>query len=279
MKYLLGVGLLLAEKYKKNPTIRISLDDLFLDEFELDINSKQPNFVSNFRYWGGDLSEEKIRFHRSHHHIKGECVLPINPPYTKSPKSIFLYELDELSLIDKEKLLIDISNDDSNYTNGFMTKSTLVDPRHIFLIPVKTLKYFAETSEAFYTNIRSIIPDGYKNKIHIKRDHKIDIGNHTDSYKVLYEVCDGYPFPFKFFWNGKALDQDYLLGGSGKLTVELNKNKQGNISFKTYDTEFVSFYRDHTCRVDGFMISEKFFSIARHKSFNKYLHENQRNTD
>lgn len=276
MKYLLGVGLFLAQKYKKNPMIRVSLDSSFLDEFELDINSKQPNFVSNSKYWGGDLSEKNIRFNRSHHHAHGDCVLPTQSPYTNCPKTFLLYELDELSLVHARNLVIDISNDDSNYTNGFMTNSTLVDPRYIFLIPVETLIHFVKNSENFYNNFRSMVPDGYNNKIHIKRDRRIDIGRESkDRYKVFYEVCDGYPFPFKFFWNGKALHQEYLLGGSGKLTVELDKNNQGNISFKTYDTEFVSFYRDHRCSVDGFMISEKFFSIARHESFNKYLHENQ----
>ena len=41
MKYLLGVGFVVTEKYKKDPIVRVNIDDTFIDEFTL---SKWPNY-------------------------------------------------------------------------------------------------------------------------------------------------------------------------------------------------------------------------------------------
>ena len=45
MKYLLGIGFVVTQKYKKDPIVRVSIDDRFVDEFTV---SESPDYDKNW---------------------------------------------------------------------------------------------------------------------------------------------------------------------------------------------------------------------------------------
>lgn len=49
------------------------------------------------------------------------------------PEKLFLFEIDEQHLHDR--IRIEVQNDNTNYTNGFMTKFSYLKFRHVFLVP------------------------------------------------------------------------------------------------------------------------------------------------
>ena len=138
MSYVLFLGFK-SSIYKKAPTIRISLDDFFLDEFVVESIKNDSNHedINNYQLYSNDF----IKIIK-----KQEKTNPIPPHkfYPKNLKNFFpnyenfrIFELDKKIIESKDdhKLLIEIFNNDSNYTNGFMNKSTLVALTNIHVIP------------------------------------------------------------------------------------------------------------------------------------------------
>tara|TARA_R100001377_G_C3174201_1_gene104197 strand:- start:133 stop:1083 length:951 start_codon:yes stop_codon:yes gene_type:complete len=247
MQYVLGVGFV-VEKYKKNPNVRIFVDDRLIDEYEitdhesvdrplefntlcyrlLDWDKKPPGaFVDKIKKLGEKVAYRNIGVYLNENQL--DPILPDNPRYLpdeslKSPKKFKLFTIDESVLKGKKKINLEIMNDDSNHTNGFMTRSTLIDPRHIFLIPVNHLKFFKADGETFHKNMGKIIPRKYSGSTTIR------------GFKHDVFVNAGYPFPFKYLWKGEAMSRDYTIGGSGTMSLEL-KEKNGIVIFDPYEEE------------------------------------------
>lgn len=259
MQYVLGVGFV-VEKYKKNPNVRIFVDDRLIDEYEitdhesvdrplefntlchrlLDWDKKPPGaFVDKIKKLGEKVAYRNIGIYlnenqldpifpdeeyleRNSHYVPG--TIPGSETDQNCPKKFKLFTIDELVLKDKKKINLEIMNDDSNHTNGFMTRSTLIDPRHIFLIPVNHLKFFKTDGKTFHKNMGKIIPRKYNGST-IIRDFNHDVF-----------VNAGYPFPFKYLWKGEAMATDYTIGGSGTMSLEL-KEKNGVVIFDPYEEE------------------------------------------
>ena len=52
MKYLLGIGFVVTQKYRKDPIVRVNIDDRFIDEFSLDDNPNyDKDWLLNFDPW------------------------------------------------------------------------------------------------------------------------------------------------------------------------------------------------------------------------------------
>ena len=116
MEHILIVGFY-AQIYKHNPTVRISFNDYFLDEYDL------PDHYT---------IEDRIPLRNK--------IDYINPPLLK------IYELN-LEKYQKLNIDIDIKNNDNNFSNGFMTRYTKVDLECLFLVPKKIFlnyKYYYE---------------------------------------------------------------------------------------------------------------------------------------
>jgi len=253
MKYVLGVGLL-VEKYKKNPNVKIFLDDKLIDDFEITNQNcleKVPH-LSAYHYEPSDVPvdipnvpdfqtivtslTDAIKKNQSAEvpkilkkmktTTKNEMIDFLNQnsePATyvknhpgvkdwmsamkaeKIPKCFKLYQIDEQELKAKTQISLCIKNDDSNASNGFLTRSTMVDLRHIFLIPIKYIKLFKDKGEKFWDNMKNIIPAEYNG-----------IG------QVMFNDYHSaaYPFPFRYDWNGKRTVA-YLHGGNGTLTLKI----------------------------------------------------------
>ena len=130
MKY--ALGLLFEFKYYKNPAnIKIFSNNQLIDDIDLteDINST-INLSSAtlcktlpvYKNWYYPCWEE-------------DDILPkLNKNYLrKIPEKIFLYTLDETIL--QNSIEIEITNNNTNYSNSFMTKWSSFTFKDIFLIP------------------------------------------------------------------------------------------------------------------------------------------------
>jgi hypothetical protein len=113
MKYVFGfnVGVKL---YKKFPTIQVFIQDRLIDEIQLDDSHAYTEF---------SLLDDDERLTNK----------PFKSLFNNVSKKIHLYILNDECLQDNIKLVV--KNQDSNYTNGFMTKSTIIRFSHIFLMP------------------------------------------------------------------------------------------------------------------------------------------------
>ena len=169
MKYVLG--LLFEYKYYKNPAnIKIFSNNQLIDEIDLteDINLKNIqiaddnislyNWCKNWR----DLTVEGT---------DSASELQI-------PDKSFIYTLDET--IVKNSIRIEVTNNNTNYSNGFMTRWSSVTFHEIFLIPTYYLNFenysaFAEKNRQIETNIHDSLrwPDEHR----IVKNGKLDLSN------------------------------------------------------------------------------------------------------
>jgi hypothetical protein len=278
MRYLLGIGFVVTQKYRKDPIVRINIDDRFIDELDV---QDSPNFdkdwILNFDPW-----IYKAPFTEWDNQRQPWLRIRLNQG--TFPKKFHLYLLDEEQLKNKKQLIMDIKNSDSNYTNGFMTKSTLLDFR-AFLIPLKYLKFFYHDGYKIRKEFNNaVVHDAFNSERHIA-DHSSQIKGEKRYYmasdrlahnlKFLRRV-EGYPFAYNSFWNGERLDK-WNFGGDGKLIINLLTKKSGIVMFDPCDEEVIQMQRgQHTDQYPGFYISHKFFRMVHENMFDKYLYnENQ----
>ena len=149
MKYVLG--LLFEYKYYKNPAnIKIFSNNQLIDEIDLteDINLKNIQ-----------IADDNISLYNWCKKWKG---LPVEgTDFTSElqiPDKSFIYTLDETTV--KNSIRIEVTNDNSNYSNGFMTKWSSFTFHEIFLIPTYYLNlenYIAFTKKL--KQIRDSVPD------------------------------------------------------------------------------------------------------------------------
>lgn len=279
MKYLLGLGFFLKEKYKNEPLVKISLDSTFIDEYHISENVQSSNkWLSDPTHWVYYQWTKKNWIWRSNN----QSVNPDNPldkTYPRLldtndidfPKRFKCYIIDQDLLKCSTKLICKVYNNDNNYTNGFMTKSTIVDLSKAFLLPCRYVDFFKKIEQK---NLRrefneKIVPSLYSYEgdsrernyqlIHTKRP------NDT-------KYSEGYPFQIKCNWNKQECEFPDSIGGTGVLSIPLKENQNGVVMFDQREQEHYDLYNSKI--IEGFPISEKFFSIADKISIDKYLYEN-----
>jgi len=127
MKYVLGLSF--EFKYYKNPAnIKIFSNNQLIDDIDLTEDIKLKTITPdelcknlpeyNKWYWPGwDTSIDSYNSFQ----------------YKKIPEKMFVYTLDETSV--QNSIKIEVTNDNTNYSNSFMTKWSSITFRHIFLIP------------------------------------------------------------------------------------------------------------------------------------------------
>jgi hypothetical protein len=120
MEYIFGFNIG-VQLYKNYPTLQIFTKNRLIDEFQLD-----KNYLFN-------------EFDRELFKRRGPTDKKYHPRYTNLKSRILkLYTLNDELVSDYIEICI--KNNDSNYTGGFMTKSTLLWFSNVFLIP----KFFLE---------------------------------------------------------------------------------------------------------------------------------------
>lgn len=142
-----------CDTFKRNPNIRIFFNDKFIDEYEI-----YPH-----RYISGD-----------------------NEPNLK------IYQLDLPHTIKENFIKLEIQNSDSNYNNGFMTKSTLLKMNKFLLMPVSDfdtgLAYLHKKKfNSYQLTQYDLIP--YTSWIDIENTHIEDV-YHQNIGNSGYFVCN-----------------------------------------------------------------------------------------
>lgn len=129
MKYSLIIGHQLFEKNNdKFPTVRVTLDGRFVDEFTCD-NEESTQL---------QLYEEKFVEIKGDHGYNFKQLRLFKTEY-RSPKKFTVIELDSSNWPSHSKLSIEVLDNASNYNNGFMTKRSMVLINPVFLIKTDLL--------------------------------------------------------------------------------------------------------------------------------------------
>jgi len=155
MNYILGIGLL-YKKYKKNAVIKLYMDDKLLDIYDLEKDvdpitvstTVVERFKKKFTWFNRDWFDRPDV-------MKLKC---------KIPRFLKIIEIEEEKLAEAGEFRIEVYNDDSNYTNGFMSKSSLIEPNFFILCPKELMKnngqFFYKFQENLYKKIVSKFEKG-----------------------------------------------------------------------------------------------------------------------
>jgi len=235
MKYLLVLGFA-CDVYRQKPRARIFFGDKLIDEYYI------PHHKDTLPTVIKKIQQDK--------HILQPFVGDFTNIKIKNFPPLRFYEIDIDTTLDRAELRIEIKNSDSNYTNGFITNSTLIKLQVCYFFPLhqKLLLRFRE----------------------IKNKNRL-----TQNYAWYWVYRNYYIFDLvvnrSLCWQGKngkivGSDRHYLeghsLGGDGVFTCELVKKYQILINKPKKSNRYNFDYR----LIDFFL--------------NKYKqHENQRNTD
>jgi hypothetical protein len=144
MKYIFG--LLFEYEYYKNPAnIKIFFNDHLIDDIDLTENINIRNIPFDPSWLPIDAS---IRRSKTWDFLK----------FLEIPEKVFVYTLDETII--QNSIKIKVTNNNSNYTNGFMTKWSSFEFHGIFLMPACYLNYKAyDEINVEQTNAKANIPD------------------------------------------------------------------------------------------------------------------------
>jgi hypothetical protein len=237
MRYLLVVGFA-CDVYRQEPRARIYVGDKLIDEFYI---RHQEDIIS-----------ADINNHYQNNHI----LKPIktNNFYIKNLPHLRFYEIEVEPYQNKLELRINIENSDSNYNNGFITKSTLLKLQIFYFFPYNK-KLLSILSKMMIKNRKN------KNNYAWHRRYKSQIFN-------LDYIAE---------WHGK----------NGKILESTNNN-----NFKNKQLKITNIGGDgvFTCKlIKKYKIFIAKFSKAHRYSLNRvfidYLydkyqqHANQRNSD
>lgn len=200
MKYIFGF-LANINIYKKDFNLRIFSDNTLIDDIDFTESiTSEHKIIENAeynRFTNYYLSAESQKRWRdwgmeSQHGI--ELV-----EGGKYPKQIFVYELNDQVL--GSSLSFQFNNMDTNYTNGFMTKSATMQLLHTFLLP----------------------------KDFLRMDKLQDLENRFDKERDPAWLIDPWPWPGTSGYyesvNGKVIDRSHMPvhGGKQKLILPIVK--------------------------------------------------------
>jgi hypothetical protein len=145
MKYLLVLGIIF-EKYKRPAKITITTENTFIDEFSLDEDKPgTQDFLEQITHNKDDMYKKHNRAR-----IEAQFINKLWPNYFK------VYELERLPLGDGIK--IQVENNNSDYTNGFMRKSSIIKFPIIAFFPKHLIAHNGKPLMDFMLNIE----DGFE---------------------------------------------------------------------------------------------------------------------
>ena len=156
MKYIFG--LLFEYEYYKNPAnIKIFFNDHLIDDIDLTENINIRNIPFDPSWLPIDAS---IRRSKTWDGLK----------FLEIPEKVFVYTLDETII--QNSIKIKVTNNNSNYTNGFMTKWSSFEFHGIFLMPACYLNYKAYDMDVCNNDI-----DNLQNEIKSHKDIRPNSGH------------------------------------------------------------------------------------------------------
>jgi hypothetical protein len=188
MRYLLVVGFA-CEVYRKEPRARIFVGDKLIDEFYIPPHKDTLTDNAKRKF----LQQLQPFSTKEHTNTR-----------TKNLPTLKFYEIEIEQNYNRLKLRIDIENDDSNSTNGFITKSTLLQLQPLYFFPYN--KKFLS----------------FLDKIKIKNRIGKNYAWYRRRKNIFFEIFRN------TVWHGKnkqviIIDESCNIGGSGYFHCELVK--------------------------------------------------------
>ena len=189
MRYLLVIGFE-CDVYRREPRARIFFGDKLIDEFNIQHN--KITLFATRRY----LQQDKTI-------LQPYSKIELTNAIVKSFPILRFYELEIDKKLDQTNLFIEIKNDDNNYTNGFMSRCTLIQLRvcHFFPFHEKLLLRLNEIAKknrprqnyAWYRSDKNEIFDLLSdNRTYWQgKDNKISMSNHPVILQVNKIGGDG----------------------------------------------------------------------------------------
>jgi hypothetical protein len=149
------------KKYLGDAVIRIFSDDHLVEELVLD----------------QDINVKTVLYNKEW--VLGFDLDPTRSYNIDTPEKIFLFHIDEKYLCDN--IRIEVNNDNSNYSNGFMSKWSYINIHSLFLIPDFMLE--GKNWLVFWHRFNGKIPSTQKDGRALSRrwpphplpDHKIEL--------------------------------------------------------------------------------------------------------
>ncbi len=256
MKYLLVLGFG-CEVYRREPRAELFINDHLIDQFYIPKHKLRDTtyYAQVLSELGLDISvpnistphEEKKKISTRLHYqpVKQEKINAFN---IKNLPPLKFYKIEINQPQDQLTIRIDIDNNDNNYTNGFITKSTLLQLQIFYLFPLeeKLLKRLEKIMKKNKLNENYAWYRRYYNHF-----FKISRSTHWHGKNgQTFNTRNGYPLEL------------HQTGGSGYFICKLVKK------YGIFITKFIKPYRYRYNH-----------SIVNYL-FDKYQqHENQRNTD
>ena len=212
MKYLLVVGFT-CNVYRREPRARLFFNEKLIDEFHISHHQTNKNLTSPFYNLKHPLEPYSEKF--DYAYLKNTL-----PP-------LRFYHLDVDDQLQQAVVRIDIDNNDSNYSNGFITKSTLLQCKVLSLLPANRKIY-----------------EWFRQKARNRFISKKYAWHQKNLYNNFFNLLDNTTWIGKNkekINNFKIINFDYSVGGSGSLHCELFK-KYGILLGKLKDLNHTYIY-------------------------------------
>jgi hypothetical protein len=233
MRYLLVVGFA-CKVYKKEPQARIFVGNKLIDEFY--------------------ISQHDDTLETTYQELQKQVILqPYNPNSYESLEIKFFpplkfYEIDIDPVINKLELRIEIKNQDSDYNNGFMSRSTLIQLRVCHFFPL---------NQKLLSRLKVI-----RDKNRCRQNYAWYRRHNNTFFNLTINGMGWYGANLKTVKSNSAMFCFTKVGGDGVFTVELYKK------YKIFINKIKKSYR--------YKLQDIFINYF----FDKYeQHANQRNTD
>lgn len=223
--------------YKTPPLIRCSINNIFIDEFYIDqFNLNQKKIKDNDNEWSEQFN--KIKSHSnwrlSGKHYK-ESLLKENLIDFYSKDVFFkFFELDEVVFKEHNNLVqINFDCNNNNYTNGFLTKNTMIQLLRVHCCPKSILQNY----NIFFNNFK-------KNDKNIRKDFSIDWYKEKPTLFNIIESNRKYTWYNKFFKKFNEVILETWIGGLGTIQFSFDKDllQFTENSFFKYQVDFVELY-------------------------------------
>ena len=207
MKYILGIGINFKH-FSGETTIRIFLDDIFIDELVLDKHIElcrvdRLNITDNFNPENPTFEKKKTG--------------PDDQRKESIPEKFFCYEIDESIIGDR--ISFDFNDTNSNYSNGFMTKSNQISFHSVFLLPKITTnsRFWKFIYDRNHKETENILPCQSYGKAEVNHDWPLTVELYNDKNEKSH----------RFQW----------FGGKQKVHIDVCKKHRTHYIWKSNDNK------------------------------------------
>jgi hypothetical protein len=229
MKYYLIIGYQLLEKYREFPTVRVHINGQLVDEFLCD--NEQTT----------EVSIQTKHIVNSHGTCFNKTWDSTETSKFMTPAKYKMIELDATSWPDKGELTIEVSDNNSNYNNGFMTLRSIV-----WITPVILIRKDIHDNISILHRIMKKLRQEL-----IRSGHYWYVPNRTETRATWPGIS---PYPTKLI-HRESFEENLHRGGEFTLHFEIRKKHKTHLlvgdsrpvkGYFRVDLFFLAWYQHHT---------------------------------